>query len=82
MPSGRCAGIWNAAFSPMDSPGHAVANAAMTFWWRSPVKAVAFALLATARRMAETAAHLADHVLPRLPVRSVAPQAAAVSPGA
>ena len=41
----------------------------MKSWWRSPVNAEGFALPAARARMAETAAHLVEHVIPRVPVR-------------
>jgi len=47
----------------------AVVTAATRSWWPSPASGAGFAPPAGARRMAQSAAHLVDRVIPRVPVR-------------
>ena len=46
-----------------------VGTAPMRNWWRSPSKRRGFCPACGARRMAETAAHLVEQVIPHVPVR-------------
>jgi|SRR5713226_2533477 len=59
----------HAAFSHTGFVACVVASAATRSWWRSHASGAAFCPSSGARRMAETAAHLVDRVIPAVPVR-------------
>ena len=52
-----------------DSCASSAMPAGMKSWWRSVANAGALSPSCGARRMAETAAHLVEHVLPEQPIR-------------
>ena len=52
-----------------DSCASSAMPAGMRSWWRSVANAGALSPSCGARRMAETAAHLVEHVLPEQPIR-------------
>ena len=76
-PSGPCrdtlrtnsAATSPAASSASASPARPARRAARDSWWRSPAGAAASARPLAAATWLETAAHLADHVIPPVPVR-------------
>jgi hypothetical protein len=68
-PSASFAAISNTVSSPTALRERAVGSADMISWSPSPVMGRAVCPSCNTRRMAETAAHLVDHVLPPLPMR-------------
>ena len=61
--------FWNAASLPMALRAPGVMTAGTTASWPIPAKVGALCPSCSTRCMGETAAHLTDHVFPRLPVR-------------